>query len=228
MHTLLLILFYETSTPSLSYTRWHLKRNGREESLDALLNAGRATVRDGTLTILSVKEQDNGSYLCTATNSEGGEKMEVQVNTWAALDVHIQPMTQVIDLNKEAHLACSVTGTPQSTVTWLKDGQPLRTGSRVRQVSKTHIKITSVTKDDRGMYQCFVRNDFDSAQGFAELKLGEMTPQLLYKFIEQTMQPGPSVSLKCSASGNPTPQILWTLDGFPLPHVSKGVDMSEV
>jgi len=48
--------------------------------------------------------------------------------------------------------------------------------------------------------------------------LSEVYPQLVYRFIEQTMQPGPSVSLKCSASGNPTPQISWTLDGFPLPH----------
>lgn len=42
-------------------------------------------------------------------------------------------------------------------------------------------------------------------------------PILLYSFIEQTLQPGPAVSLKCSAAGNPTPQVLWTLDGFPLP-----------
>jgi len=31
------------------------------------------------------------------------------------------------------------------------------------------------------------------------------------------MRPGPSVSLKCSAAGNPTPQISWLLDGFELP-----------
>lgn len=86
---------------------------------------------------------------------------------------------------------------------------------------------------------------------FLLLLLIEGAPQLLYKFIEQTMQPGPSVSLKCmssiyllirpfitvslnklpsiiflcvvfivgSASGNPTPQIFWKLDGFPLPEV---------
>jgi hypothetical protein len=39
----------------------------------------------------------------------------------------------------------------------------------------------------------------------------------VYRFIEQTIQPGPEVSLKCVASGNPTPNIKWTLDGFPLP-----------
>lgn len=52
------------------------------------------------------------------------------------------------------------------------------------------------------------------------LMFTEVAPQLLYKFIEQTMQPGPSVSLKCSATGNPTPQIAWNVDGFPLPNVS--------
>jgi hypothetical protein len=40
---------------------------------------------------------------------------------------------------------------------------------------------------------------------------------MMYKFIQQTIQPGPSVSLKCIAAGNPTPSIKWTLDGFPLP-----------
>lgn len=32
-------------------------------------------------------------------------------------------------------------------------------------------------------------------------------PVLLYSFIEQTLQPGPAVSLKCSATGNPTPEV---------------------
>lgn len=55
---------------------------------------------------------------------------------------------------------------------------------------------------------------------FFYLPNSEVAPQLIYKFIEQTMQPGPSVSLKCSASGNPTPKIVWQLDGFALPNVS--------
>jgi Down syndrome cell adhesion molecule len=62
-----------------------------------------------------------------------------------------------------------------------------------------------------------VHNAWTQSHGLAQL-LSEVYPQLVYRFIEQTMQPGPSVSLKCSASGNPTPQISWTLDGFPLPH----------
>lgn len=61
-----------------------------------------------------------------------------------------------------------------------------------------------------------VRSISFNNRGFA-LSFSDAAPQLLYKFIEQTMQPGPSVSLKCIAMGNPTPHFSWTLDGFPLP-----------
>lgn len=77
---------------------------------------------------------------------------------------------------------------------WLKDGQPLRTGSRVRLLSKDHVRVTSVSKEDQGMFQCFVKNDIDTAEGIAEISLGEVAPQLHYRFIEQTLQPGPGKS----------------------------------
>lgn len=48
-------------------------------------------------------------------------------------------------------------------------------------------------------------------------------PELEYKFISQTLTPGPSVSLKCIASGTPTPTISWALDGFPLPQNERWV-----
>lgn len=38
-------------------------------------------------------------------------------------------------------------------------------------------------------------------------------PQIKQSFVDETFQPGPSVFLKCVASGNPTPEITWELDG---------------
>lgn len=38
-------------------------------------------------------------------------------------------------------------------------------------------------------------------------------PQIKQAFTEETLQPGPSMFLKCVASGNPTPEITWELDG---------------
>ncbi len=34
------------------------------------------------------------------------------------------------------------------------------------------LRIEQVRREDKGMYQCFVRNDQESAQASAELKLG--------------------------------------------------------
>lgn len=38
-------------------------------------------------------------------------------------------------------------------------------------------------------------------------------PQIRHAFTEKTLKPGPSVFLKCTASGNPTPEVTWELDG---------------
>lgn len=83
------------------------------------------------------------------------------------------------------------------------------------------------------MYQCFIRNDQESAEASAELKLGgrcntiytlafrlfltsffiSVDPPIIHQaFPEETLHPGPSVFLKCVASGNPTPEISWELD----------------
>lgn len=35
-----------------------------------------------------------------------------------------------------------------------------------------YFRIESVKKEDKGMYQCFIRNDQESAGASAELKLG--------------------------------------------------------
>ncbi|CAB3249112.1 unnamed protein product [Arctia plantaginis] len=42
-------------------------------------------------------------------------------------------------------------------------------------------------------------------------------PELVYTFIEQAVQPGAQVALKCSAVGEPPPRFRWTLDGQPIP-----------
>ena len=44
----------------------------------------------------------------------------------------------------------------------------------------------------------------------------DATPQLLHTFNEQTLVPGPYVTFKCTAIGNPTPDFVWLLDKYPL------------
>ncbi|KAF4517358.1 hypothetical protein B566_EDAN018819 [Ephemera danica] len=162
----------------------------------------------GTLIIKEAKVEDSGKYLCVVNNSVGGESVETVLTVTAPLSAKVEPQTQIVDFGRPAVLTCSYEGNPVRTVSWLKDGKNLNHEESV-------LRIDAVKKDDRGMYQCFIRNDQESAQAIAEIKLGGRfePPQFRHTFTEETLQPGPSVFLKCVASGNPTPEITWELDG---------------
>ncbi|XP_048512285.1 Down syndrome cell adhesion molecule-like protein Dscam2 isoform X3 [Athalia rosae] len=184
-------------------------------------NSERVHGRAGVLVLQSARTEDAGRYVCHANNTAGSERVELEVFVISSLSVHLTPQQITVDLGKDTEFQCVVTGQPSPVISWTKDGLPLRdvSSSRIRVVghSGSTLHITGVNRDDRGMYQCFAKNDYEMVQATAELRLGDAAPQLVYKFIEQTIQPGPSVSLKCIAAGNPTPHFTWTLDGFPLP-----------
>ncbi|XP_036142502.1 Down syndrome cell adhesion molecule-like protein Dscam2 isoform X10 [Monomorium pharaonis] len=188
-------------------SRWYKFIEGTSRRQPVQLNE-RVRQVSGTLIIREARVEDSGKYLCIVNNSVGGESVETVLTVTAPLTAEIEPRTQTIDFGRPATFTCTVQGNPIKTISWLKDGKPLGLEDRV-------LRIESVKKEDKGMYQCFVRNDQESAQATAELKLGGRfePPQIRQAFAEETLQPGPSMFLKCVASGNPTPEITWELDG---------------
>ncbi|XP_046745786.1 Down syndrome cell adhesion molecule-like protein Dscam2 isoform X2 [Diprion similis] len=203
--------------PPPNYLWFREKGNGAE----AVGNSERVHARAGVLVLQSARTEDAGRYVCHANNTAGSERVELEVFVISSLSVHLTPQQITVDLGKDTEFQCAVSGQPTPVISWTKDGLPLRdtSSSRIRVAghSGSTLHITGVSRDDRGMYQCFAKNDYEMVQATAELRLGDASPQLVYKFIEQTIQPGPSVSLKCIAAGNPTPHFTWTLDGFALP-----------
>ncbi|XP_076672498.1 Down syndrome cell adhesion molecule 1 isoform X4 [Andrena cerasifolii] len=188
-------------------SRWYKFIEGSSRRQPVQLNE-RVRQVSGTLIIREARVEDSGKYLCIVNNSVGGESVETVLTVTAPLAAEIEPSTQTIDFGRPATFNCNVRGNPIKTISWLKDGKPLGLEEAV-------LRIESVKKEDKGMYQCFVRNDQESAQATAELKLGGRfePPQIRQAFAEETLQPGPSMFLKCVASGNPTPEITWELDG---------------
>ena len=129
------------------------------------------------------------------------------------------PSEQIIDIGRKARIECLTEEKDRNSITWRKDGKKLPKHARI-VVNRQVLQIFNLQTDDYGMYQCFVRRGpggLREAQAASELRLGDASPGFTYRFIDQTMQPGPLVSLKCSARGSPTPRIEWTLNGFPLP-----------
>ncbi|XP_020291121.1 Down syndrome cell adhesion molecule-like protein Dscam2 isoform X2 [Pseudomyrmex gracilis] len=199
--------------PSPEY-RWYAQ-TGAEPML--VLSGPRTRLLGSVLAIEAVTLEDSGVYRCSVSNSGGETSAEIRLIVTAPLHVEVTPPLLSVHLGGNAEFRCEVGTHPQAGphfITWYKDGRQLPGTGRQSEL----LKLNGIGREDRGMYQCIVRrSEGDTAQASAELQLGDAPPVLLYSFIEQTLQPGPAVSLKCSAAGNPTPQVSWALDGFPLP-----------
>ncbi|XP_034653898.1 Down syndrome cell adhesion molecule-like protein Dscam2 isoform X13 [Drosophila subobscura] len=202
---------YAMQCPGQAYpvpsNRWYKFIEGTTRKQAVVLN-DRVKQVSGTLIIKDAVVEDSGKYLCVVNNSVGGESVETVLTVTAPLSAKIDPPTQTVDFGRPAVFTCQYTGNPIKTVSWMKDGKAMGHSEPV-------LRIESVKKEDKGMYQCFVRNDQESAEASAELKLGGRfdPPVIRQAFQEETMEPGPSVFLKCVAGGNPTPEISWELDG---------------
>ncbi|XP_076377072.1 Down syndrome cell adhesion molecule 2 isoform X7 [Megalopta genalis] len=194
--------------------RWYAQTG----SEPVLVHSGpRTRLLGSVLALEAVTLEDSGIYRCTASNAGGETSAEIRLIVTAPLHVEVSPPLLSVHLGGNAEFRCEVSTHPQAGphfVTWYKDGRQLPGTGRQSEL----LRLNGIGREDRGMYQCIVRRaEGDTAQASAELQLGDAPPMLLHSFISQTMQPGPAVSMKCSAAGNPTPQVTWALDGFPLP-----------
>uniref|UniRef100_A0A6P7FJH3 Down syndrome cell adhesion molecule-like protein Dscam2 isoform X4 n=1 Tax=Diabrotica virgifera virgifera TaxID=50390 RepID=A0A6P7FJH3_DIAVI len=197
---------------------YYWKRELQGQSVPVALGERLTILSAGLLRISKVRLEDRGVYICFANNSAGEESVRVTLEVTAQLSAHVQPQVQVVDVGKDANFQCIVNGYPISQISWLHNGKPIAQDNRMEVTAEPpRLTLKALTKEDRGMFQCIVSNNWDQSQAIAELDMGDAGPELMYWFSEQTLQPGPTVSLKCVATGNPPPQFTWTLDGFPIP-----------
>ncbi|GIY68538.1 down syndrome cell adhesion molecule-like protein Dscam2 [Caerostris darwini] len=181
-------------------------------NLSAILEDGRVCLLQGAVVIRGVVEKDAGKYQCIVRNSIGETRIESALVVTAPLQATVLPSHQVLNTGEEAIFTCNITGYPVHTVAWVKDQRPIVASERVQFPPRDVLRITSLRREDRGMYQCFAYNDNGGAQGTAQLKIADVPPSIVSAFSERTLQPGVEVSLKCVVVGSPLPRVTWYLD----------------
>ncbi|KAK8378810.1 hypothetical protein O3P69_009493 [Scylla paramamosain] len=211
--------------------QWH-RVNGKVEA--PVVQDGRIQQVGGSLLIRQVTASDAGRYVCVVSSSVGSERAHTSLEVWAPLTAHITPQVQTVDVGGRATFNCSPEGFPQDTITWFKDGDALKVTERVRLVGQRMLVVEEVKREDRGMYQCLVSNLEGSAQGSAQLKLGDASPQLIDASGPQVVSPGARVTLSCVVQGSPPPTVTWEVRGLPAAtadprvHVNDKVDGDRV
>ncbi|KAI1289176.1 Down syndrome cell adhesion molecule [Halotydeus destructor] len=155
-----------------------------------------------------------GGMKCHGTQQQLDGRSNVDSLMRSALGAAISPAYLVARAGQSVQLNCSAFGFPVVSTSWTKDGRFLHSSNH-ETVDGHILQIRNFQREDQGTYQCTVRNAFESARASANVLHGE-PPSFLEVFSGHELQPGEWVSLKCTASGHPLPQITWTLDGFPV------------
>lgn len=134
-----------------------------------------------SLEIISVTDQDAGTYSCSVKYNHLGSKgydgfdnnkKEIQLNASAKFDVYIKPTFKnqpenliETDYGKTVNFKCDGISNPAANITWYKNAKliDLRKHSNFQVAeSNTKLVITQVAKEDEGIYQCFLSNQAGS------------------------------------------------------------------
>uniref|UniRef100_A0A914V1R3 Ig-like domain-containing protein n=1 Tax=Plectus sambesii TaxID=2011161 RepID=A0A914V1R3_9BILA len=180
------------------------------------------------LTISQARLSDGGKYVCKATNVAGTTDIDI------ILKVLVPPKIDKSNIignplaivNRTIFLECPVTGIPQPTVRWMKDGQPLTIrDSRITiEQNNQTLGIQPIIEADEGRYTCVAESNAGAAE--QDFNLEVLTPPILETTERQkiTKREGDSLTLNCPLRqvGDQTdvPDVSWTKDGRPLDPLS--------
>lgn len=103
-----------------------------------------------------------------------------------SLSSQINPVNEVIKIGKTMEFTCKASGNPVNKITWYHNGRMLSNDKRYHISSNADkLTISPLVKDDFGMYQCFVGNDWFMAQSSAQLLLGGKFKVILLLIIKR-------------------------------------------
>ncbi|XP_078267375.1 fibroblast growth factor receptor-like 1 [Rhinoraja longicauda] len=148
---------------------------------------------------------------------------------------------QPVKLGRTVRLACPVEGDPPPLTMWIKDGRTIHSGWTRFRVLQQGLKIKEVEVEDAGVYVCRATNGFGSIhlnytliiisknsagqaasrrEGMGDVSVGLSGRLVKPRFTQPSKMRqrviarpvGSSVRLKCTASGNPRPDIVWWKD----------------
>ncbi|XP_057363933.1 hemicentin-1 isoform X3 [Manis pentadactyla] len=189
-----------------------------------------------TLQILNAQEDNAGRYSCVATN-EAGEMIkhyEVKVyippiiNKGDLLGPGLSPKEVKIKVNNTLTLECEAYAIPSASLSWYKDGQPLRSDDHVNIAANGHtLQIKKTQISDTGRYTCVASNiagedelDFDVniqvPPSFQKLwEIGNMLDTGRSGEAKDVIINNP-ISLYCETNAAPPPTLTWYKDGHAL------------
>ncbi|XP_019904244.2 roundabout homolog 1 isoform X2 [Esox lucius] len=138
------------------------------------------------------------------------------------------PSDVVVKVGSPATLSCRADGTPEPTIQWLRNGQPLEMAKLDSQsqpivLPEGSLFFLSVTPGRRsqsheGVYACMARNSAGKATSRnASLYIAALREDFRVQPSDMEVAVGEVVVMNCSPPmGHPEPNVTWRKDGVPI------------
>ena len=129
-----------------------------------------AVVSSTALKINKVKNQDGGTYVCRAKNILGNVQGTAQLTVFSRLRFKVRPpMETTPKLGYPVRFPCVTESELSTTVTWLKDGNPLLpVDSKI--LRNNTLVISNVKNTHVGSYTCRASNALSTIEASVEIK----------------------------------------------------------
>ncbi|XP_026099742.1 netrin receptor DCC isoform X4 [Carassius auratus] len=123
------------------------------------------------LLISSVTDDDSGTYTCVAHNRQQNISASCELSVLVPPQFLSYPSNTYAYESTDIEMECAVTGNPQPTVRWVKNGEAVIPSDYFQIVEGGHLQILGLVRSDEGFYQCIAENEAGNSQAMAQLIL---------------------------------------------------------
>jgi len=169
-----------------------------------------------TIMVRNAVVADRGMYLCSAENPAGSARassiLEVEPREVPTIDIFPED-SQTITTGSSVLFQCrAMTGIPTPKITWTReDRRPIAQNAEI--LSGGVLRITRVTGQEAGQYQCKAENEAGSVEAMATLIIHATPTVRLAPQGSVTIPVGQPLSIRCTVTGDPLPAITWNKIG---------------
>ncbi|KAM5246745.1 cell adhesion molecule-related/down-regulated by oncogenes [Ctenodactylus gundi] len=164
------------------------------------------------LATASIDPEDSGNYSCVVGNKSGDIRhVTYMVNVLEHASISKGLRDHRVSLGATVHFTCDVRGNPAPNRTWFHNALPVHPSPR-HTTSGNGLKITGVTMEDSGLYQCVADNGIGFMQSTGRLQVEKASgfkPVIITAPASAKVIDGDSVTLTCNATGAPVPVVRW-------------------
>nr|XP_035955170.1 cell adhesion molecule-related/down-regulated by oncogenes isoform X3 [Halichoerus grypus] len=119
----------------------------------------------------SIDPTDSGNYSCVVGNKSGDiQRVTYMVNVLENASISKGLQDQTVSLGATVQFTCEVHGNPTPNRTWFHNAQPVHPSPR-HLTAGNGLKISGVTMEDSGLYQCVADNGIGFIQSTGRLEI---------------------------------------------------------